>query len=260
MVSDSGDNFVGTTFNLGIGNLVAVKISLMLLLFWPFWFAKRSIYNTLILVFLFIGWILTSALYSLLLGLFVITFFYFVNKLIHGFATFKFSASIIGVAIVSFLCIVVFVFTQPDNVGYLKASLKATYSTILDLPGEEQTIGKVLYYRRTLKDLPWEYPSMLLFGVGPGNYSSRSAWLVSGEYLLRQPSYIPITPSKVANDYTLSLWSKNLKSETFKGAGSILQQPFSTWLSVFAEFGLPGFCIFLLTFYTFYRRFKQINF
>ena len=39
---DAGDNFVGTTFDVGIGNLVAIKISLVLLLLLPFWMPTPS--------------------------------------------------------------------------------------------------------------------------------------------------------------------------------------------------------------------------
>src|SRR5207244_13583863 len=79
--------------------------------------------------------------------------------------------------------------------------------------------------------------------------------MVSDEYLKNQPAYIPVTPSEISKKYTLPIWSKNMINEKFKGAGSIMHQPFSTWLSVFAEMGIPALIFFFLMFHAFYRGF-----
>lgn len=254
---DAGDYFVGTTFNPGIGSLVAIKMSLMTLLFVPIWFRSKSWNNTLILFLLFIGWILASALYTLLLGIFVLFLFFVIRKTGWNLISLKINKSILYVTLVGFLVIAIFTFTQSNNIRYVLTSLKYGYATLIgeQVQGKVST-RKIFYYKNTLVKLPKNHPDMFLIGMGPGNYSSRSAWLVSGEYLERQPLYIPVTPSETAVEYTISIWSKNLIGSNFKGAGSITHQPFSTWLSVFAEFGIPGLLVMILLFRRIYKSVK----
>lgn len=254
---DAGDYFVGTTFNPGIGSLVAIKMSLTTLLFVPFWFRRNGWKNTLILFLLFIGWVLASALYTLLLGMFVLLLFFIFKRTNWNLRSLKINKSILYVALLGVLVITIFVFTQENNIRYVMTSLKYGYATLIgeEVPGKVST-RKIFYYKNTLIKLPKDHPDMLLVGMGPGNYSSRSAWLVSGEYLERQPFYIPVTPSKTAIEYTISIWSKNLIGSNFKGAGSITHQPFSTWLSVFAELGILGLFVMILLFKRIYKAVK----
>lgn len=254
--SSAGDAFVGTTFDLGIGNLVAIKISLMLLLLLPFWFARRNIKNSLLILSLLAGWILASAIYSLALGLIVIIYYFVIVKVARSLSTFRLSLTVFIAAILGVLSIGVFVYTQPDNVSYVTGTLKGAYTTFTS---KEMTQAgrKVLYYDQTLTKLPREYPSMIIWGVGPGNYSSRSAWIVSGHYLLQQPRFIPPTPTPLAEKYNFRIWTKDMIGEHFLGGGSITNQPFSTWISVFAETGLAGLLFFGLIFYTIHRAFNR---
>jgi len=254
---DAGDFFVGTTFNPGIGSLVAMKISLTALLFFPFWIGNKSIKNSLILLFLFIGWVLASALFTLIIGVFVIFLFFVVNKLIRSFFTYKLHKSIYYIIVLGLIGVTFFVFTQKNNVTYILTSVRYAYATVMGIPTHGKVaVRKITYYKKTLVDLPKEYPSMLLIGVGPGNYSSRSAWMISGEYLKNQPAYIPVTPSDIARKYSLAIWSKKMITTKFKGAGSIMHQPFSTWVSIFAEMGIAALITFYLIFRTFYKGFK----
>jgi hypothetical protein len=252
----TGDYFVGTTFNPGIGSFVAVKMSLTAILFMPFWFAKKNLKNSIIVLLLFIGWVLASAIFTLIFGLIVIVWFFIVKKIMHSFTTFKLNKSVFYTVLIAIGAALIFAITQPDNISYIIASAEETYASITDKDVILPTL-KVIYYKKTFGELPKEYPMVNLIGVGPGNYSSRSAWLTSGEYLLEQPSYIPITPTPVAQKYTFSLWSKKLISADFPGAGSIIHQPFSTWVSVYAEMGIPALIIFFLIFRSFYSGFTM---
>lgn len=254
---DAGDLFVGTTFNPGIGSLVAIKLSLATLLFIPFWFQNKSLKNSIILLLLFMGWVLASALFTLVAGLGVLFFFFIFRKIVTSVFTLKLNTSVFYITILGVVASSVFFYTQRSNIEYALTSLRYSYATLKGetVKGQVST-RKVFYYRNTLTELPFEHPSMLLIGVGPGNYSSRSAWIVSGAYLESQPSYIPVTPSAIAKKYVLSVWNKDMISSKFKGAGSIMHQPFSTWLSVFAEFGIPALIVFIMFFFTFYKSFN----
>lgn len=252
---DAGDFFVGTTFDPGIGNQVTIKMSLMVLLYIPIWFSNRTLKNNIIIAILFLGWILPSAIYTLIIGMIVITFFLVVKKLLEATYTFRLNQSVFYITIVGIAVAGAFVYTQRDNVIYLTESVKAIYSTIVN-KGVKEASRKVIYYKQALTELPFEYPVTSLIGVGPGNHSSRSAWLVSGEYLEFQPPYIPVTPSKVAKQYTTSIWSRKMIEQGFLGAGSITNHPFSTWVAIFAEMGLPALITFALIFYVIYRALR----
>lgn len=254
-----GDFFVGTTFSPGIGGFVAIKLSLMVLLFIPEWFANKNIRNTSILLALLIGWVLASAIFTLIVGMFVVMWFFVAGKIFNSFFTFRLNKSVFYSMLGVMVIIATFIVTQPSNVSYILESANETYASITDKNVALPTL-KVPYYKRTLNDLPKEFSSTYLLGVGPGNYSSRSAWLVSGEYLEDQPAYIPVTPTPVMQNYVLSLWTRKLISPDFPGAGSVLHQPFSTWLSVFAEMGLVALAGMFLIFRGFYQGAQKAKF
>lgn len=244
----AGDEFVGTTFDVGVGNQIAVKISVIALLFFPFWFSKKDFRNTTLLFLLVFGWLLPSAIYTLLAGLLVIFLYYFLSKILLAVRTLRLNLSIFFSAAIGVLLVIAFMTLQPGNISYVTVLLTRAYNTVLG-NNTDSKLGKVLYYKETLTSMIREYPHAFIIGLGPGNYSSRSAWLVSGAYLENQPTYIPITPSQAAKKYTLNIWTKDSITEAFPDASSISYQPFSTWLSVFSEFGILGFLAFAGIFY-----------
>lgn len=244
----AGDSFVGTTFDEGIGNQVAVKVSLVALLFFPYWIRHKGLKNTMILVLLVMGWLLPSAIYTLFIGLMVIFLYYFIEKIIFAINTLRLSIKIFIAVTVGTLSIVAFMLLQPSNISYVKVLIDRGYRTLFD-ENVPNPIGKIVYYKETFTSLLKDYPQTIIIGVGPGNYSSRSAWMVSGAYLMNQPSYIPVTPSKVALDYTLTFWRKEFITKDFPDASSITYQPFSSWVSVFSEFGIFGLMVFMSIFF-----------
>ena len=244
----AGDLFVGTTFDVGIGNEVAVKVSMVALLFFPFWVASKSFKNSLLLIFLFIGWLLPSAIYTLFIGLSVIFLYFLFKRIVMAFQTLRLSLTIFFTAALVFVSVLAFMTLQPSNISYVKVLVTRGYNTLTE-EHVDNPLGKLVYYKETFASLFSEYPHATLIGVGPGNYSSRSAWLVSGAYLDNQPLYIPVTPSKAAQNYTLTFWRKEFITKAFPDASSITYQPFSSWLSVFSEFGILGLFFFTGVFY-----------
>ncbi|HQQ95911.1 MAG TPA: hypothetical protein PLX35_01550 [Cyclobacteriaceae bacterium] len=252
----AGDNFVGTTFDWGIGNLVAIKMSFMAILFIPFWMTERNLKNSILLIILLVGWILPSAIYTLLLGFISIAIFFVGQELARVASVSKMRTHIFFGLVAAILMGLIFVYTQQENVRYTVESLKQVYTTLRN-KDIVQASRKMIYYRETLTELPAKFPRIFTVGIGPGNYSSRSAWLVSGDYLTVQPEYISVTPSDIAKRYTIKLWGRRLISDEFKGGGSITNQPFSTWLSVFAEMGLFGLIALILIFSSIYRALSK---
>lgn len=242
--SGAGDSFVGTTFDEGIGNEVAVKISIVAILFFSQWMYNKSLRNSFILILLVIGWLLPSAIYTLILGLMALLYEYLFKRIILAFRNLSLNKSILVFTLFGIIFIALFMVMQPNNISYLSTLLKRAYNTALGNETESR-LGKIVYYKDTFTKLFDEYPHSIAVGVGPGNYSSRSAWMVSGAYLSSQPAYIPITPARAAEKFVLTIWRKENISEAFPDLSSISYQPFSTWVSVLAEFGILGFLFFV---------------
>lgn len=257
---DAGDFFVGTTFNPGIGSFVAMKVSLIAIMYLPFWMEDKSVKKSLIMATLLVGWILASALFTILIGLVVIFWLLVVKRLMAAGVTFRMSKTIFLILIFGGVAIGIFAVVQRNNISYVTTSLRYAYATLMDIPtpGKESS-RKIIYYKQSLGKLPFEHPVIWVAGLGPGNYSSRSAWMTSGEYLLHQPSYIKVTPSEFAQKYILNLWRRDMIGEKFKGAGSIMHQPFSTWLSVFIEMGFIALLFLILFFRKFYNAFSWLS-
>lgn len=244
----AGDSFVGTTFDEGIGNQVAVKISIVAILFFFYWMDRKTIKNTALLIFLGIGWLLPSAIYTLIAGLLALLYEYVIKKLILAFRKLKLSTSVFLFIVVGSILVISFAVMQPDNISYVNTLVTRAYNTATGNYTDSK-LGKIVYYKDTFTKLFSENPAAIGLGVGPGNYSSRSAWMVSGAYLNNQPSYIPVTPSHAAERYIFPIWRKENITDTFADASSISYQPFSSWISVLAELGIAGFLPFVGVFF-----------
>ncbi|WPP53328.1 hypothetical protein [Catalinimonas niigatensis] len=89
--------------------------------------------------------------------------------------------------------------------------------------------------------LPQEYPTMMLLGFGPGQYSSRAGLIASGKYLggMDNNNEYFFLPNDMSSPFEKVLFPHWLES-TNKGlyGGSAMSKPFYSILSVFTEFGL----------------------
>ena len=74
---------------------------------------------------------------------------------------------------------------------------------------------------------------------------SISAFMVSGEYLSYQPSFIPVTPSKFMLEYILSIWDRSTYNTIIGGSvgNSMVNEPFIEYCSIAGEAGLIGFIL-----------------
>lgn len=84
--------------------------------------------------------------------------------------------------------------------------------------------------------------SILITGVGGGNYNSRAAFMLNGDYT--SVSFIPVSISQWHQMYIMPLWSKEILSEAYQDGS--MNQPFSNFLSILAEYGIFGFTLFIL--------------
>lgn len=91
-------------------------------------------------------------------------------------------------------------------------------------------------------EIPRDDPWMVLIGLGPGQFSSRAGLIGTGLYFggPLDPRGLPLLPqgmSQTFEKYLLSLWLRAAQTPYY---GST-QQPYFSWLSVSAEFGVPIF-------------------
>lgn len=88
-------------------------------------------------------------------------------------------------------------------------------------------------------EIPEEYPLMPLFGIGPGQFSSRAGLIGSGLYFGRtsRPRSIPLMPtsmSPVFRKYVYDVWVNDPRPPGLRSSST---QPYFSWLSVYVEFG-----------------------
>lgn len=249
----AGDYFTGTFLRYGYAHVAALKISLILIYVFVLWISNKSWLRFIVLLTLVVGWIMPSALYSvLILSLSTILYFTFF-ELIPRLRFLKFKTSILLLLILGVVGTIFFFSTQARNTNYISNSIENIKRTALEGDDSNISAQKVHFIRKSLVEVPSQYPQTFIIGTGPGNYSSRAAWIVSGIYLTNHPSYIPITPSKVAKEYSIPFFEDIVNGARW-GAGSIVHQPFSSWTAILIETGIPGLLLIALFFYFLNKR------
>lgn len=147
------------------------------------------------------------------------------------------------VAILSVIFLVTFIalfFAENIESTYLYSSVGIGVEKIV---GFDITAGagKIEAYYNTFKLLPREKLLSPFIGVGLGNYSSRSALYLGGEYSRMAEKILPLSRSIYTDKYIISLWNRELiKNPSMAGT---LNQPFSSIQSVYGETGLFGIVI-----------------
>jgi hypothetical protein len=98
--------------------------------------------------------------------------------------------------------------------------------------GPNAQYGKLRFIYQTVFELPTHVWLQPVIGVGPGQYSSRSAMIATGEYLTR--ASIPFLPA-----YTSDLTAQYVMP-TFKAANSTNDSSTSSWVALYGELGILG--------------------
>jgi hypothetical protein len=143
--------------------------------------------------------------------------------------------------------------TQPKNfslISYYSNSLMS-----LESP-------KVLVIANSVSLLPQEYPDALLYGLGPGQYTSRASLISSGRYFgeFDNPVRIPFldasTASKAFNDYIFDIWEVYATNIEQYG-NSTMSRPFFSILSLLIEFGLIIFVLMLILLFRYLSKIRK---
>jgi len=230
----AGDYVLGTLGNNS--HLFAMKM-LFLSILAGFAYAKtKSKWYLLALFIMLQAWLLGSALHTLLVIGFAAGMYVLLRSknVWSTLRTIVISFSFMSIIIASLYLV------QENNMRYFenKLSLENTAAPVALL------FGKVALYKRTMLDIPVkESIDVVLFGFGPGSYSSRSSWMLSGHYLGNQ-SIVPVAPSHAWQAYMSDLWDTELLKR-YKWMQGVANQPFSTWMTVLGEFGWLGLIVFV---------------
>lgn len=96
-------------------------------------------------------------------------------------------------------------------------------------------------YKAAFGDMITEYPLIVSIGLGPGQFSSRAGAIGTGYYFggPRNPRPLPLLPTEMSpamQKYMWNLWLASTYGST--------NQPFSSWLAIYTEFGI--FCFLLI--------------
>lgn len=81
--------------------------------------------------------------------------------------------------------------------------------------------------------------TLFFTGVGGGNFNSRAAFMLNGDY--SSISYLPISISEHHGKYIMPLWSTGILSQQYQDGS--MNQPFSSILSIISEYGVIGFAL-----------------
>lgn len=130
-------------------------------------------------------------------------------------------------------------------------------SDILRSVGKASQPRKVTSFVQT-----WEFltssPVHFLVGAGVGNFSSRLAFMADGEYVPWYPRE-HLYRSKNFTDNHYSLWNANLIFDRNERGTS--NQPFSVYNQIFGEYGVLGFIIFLLFYFSMpFKYYKEMTY
>jgi hypothetical protein len=109
----------------------------------------------------------------------------------------------------------------------------------------------------TLKKVPYKIVSFketamfsvdsvlnLLFGAGPGNFSSRAAFVVSGEYVSWWPKKLVYTHEIFEKNH-LGIWNHDFKNP-WDNINNAANQPFSVYNQLLGEYGFIGVLSFVI--------------
>lgn len=159
-----------------------------------------------------------------------------------------------GVVVVAgILGFLVFGYTQRDNLEYLEKTLRVTFGALVS--GEELRLGKARAVQRSWNYLS-EHGTQMIFGAGLGQYSSRAAMILTGEYLSDQAGDLPVSMSEATYENIYPLWNRISRSIPYQDG--VLQQPFQSVQSWVMELGLVGLLIVVLAALALGMRLSQV--
>lgn len=254
--------YKGLSYDAAVGTLgfpgaheFSMKIILPCVLSFTFYLVEKRLMYIFFGLILFASYVITFFNASFLaLGLtfliiLLVYFFDFKGLLFER----KKKIVILLLVILVFICFLGF-FSDYVNSTYSYSQINKLVYKIRNTEQYEEGIKFDGYYN-TFKVLWGGNFFNQIIGVGLGNYSSRAALYLSGEYSERASKILPISKSVYYKKYIFSLWNKEL-FEANPLLGSVLNQPWASIQSIAGEVGLIGLCVLFLFFFGVLRKIR----
>lgn len=132
-----------------------------------------------------------------------------------------------------------FNYIAPSNVTYASRYIKRVVENGNDTPYKVKSFFQTMeYWTSSVRSFA--------FGAGGGNFSSRAAFLASGDYVSWFPQSMNYTSDEF-KEYHLGIWKHDFNNP-WDNRNNTANQPFSFYNQILGEYGLFG----ILTFVCFY--------
>lgn len=151
----------------------------------------------------------------------------------------------LGFIILTLVCVVLFMIFSPQNYNYASGYIERIVRLEKDVPFKILSFAETIEYNSSSV-------SSFLFGAGPGNFSSRAAFTVSGTYVNWYPESLIYT-SKAFEANHLALWTYDFNNP-WDNKNNTANQPFSFYNQLLGEYGLLGLMLFLSFYLGFFFR------
>jgi hypothetical protein len=211
-----GDNAQGTM--MGVNIYLGAKSILMLLVSYFLWReTKRPLFMIFFLAFA-ATWIMTGLKTSVIAALLVVFF-----NILRG--RYPLAIKIIGPVLI--------IATVASAVFFIDSDFRE----IFKISKWIGNIGKVKIFKDTFRFL-FDQPFHLVFGLGPGQFLSRTALISSGGLETGYSGLFSLVPSALQSKIIYATYTRELYEATY---GAVLYSPNSSIVAAFTELGIPGF-------------------
>jgi hypothetical protein len=141
------------------------------------------------------------------------------------------------IVITSFMAVIVFKQVSPNNVTYVTRYLNRIVKNDDNVPFKIKSFRQTFQYSTSSV-------SNFIFGAGGGNFSSRVAFIASGDYVSWYPDNLVYT-SKEFQKYHLGIWNYDFNNP-WDNRNNTANQPFSCYNQIIGEYGLIGVLLFII--------------
>ena len=138
---------------------------------------------------------------------------------------------------------------SPENVTYSEYFIKKTFT--INPPRKLISFGQTINY--STSSIP-----RFLVGSGPGNFSSRTAFVFGGEYVSWFPQKIVYRSDAFEKNH-FKLWNNEILSKPYQDGTA--NQPFAVYNQLLGEYGFIGLMIFFIFYIGYYfKRYYRLTF
>ncbi len=221
-----------TTGQAGFGNQIfSINVVFFIIFLIPSTVrSKKVIFSILIgITALFLAEVL-HVFISILVSFVILCLLFFINR-IYELLKYLIIATLL-LLISLYITIVVY----PNTVN----GFNAYYTSIVS----KNDSPKNLAIYKALVELPKSHPEVFLWGIGPGQFSSKAGLISSGEYLSRNIPYFSDSISLMFKEYGYNVWKRYRDTPEAFG-NSTMHRPYFSILSFTVEFGAIIMIIFL---------------